>query len=78
MGYRVVRERTINKQQRTTKDQIITFENFYDIIPEGVKADLLDGKIIRDSPVVPKHGLIKERGLPPWIFPHACRTTLPA
>jgi hypothetical protein len=33
-------------------------DQFYDIVEENVKADLLDGKIIRDSPSVPKHALI--------------------
>ncbi len=34
----------------------VTFEKFYDIVEENVKADLLDGKIIRDSPAILEHG----------------------
>ncbi len=36
----------------------VTFEKFYDIVGENVKADLLDGRVIRDSPAIPKHGRI--------------------
>ncbi len=35
---------------------LVTFERFYEIVGENVKADLLDGRIIRDSPAVPRHG----------------------
>jgi len=35
---------------------LVTFDQFYDIVEENVKADLLDGKIIRDSPAIPRHG----------------------
>ena len=35
---------------------LVTFDQFYDLVEENVKADLLDGKIIRDSPAVPRHG----------------------
>lgn len=35
---------------------LVTFEKFYDIVEENVKANLLDGKIIRDSPAIPQHG----------------------
>ncbi len=34
----------------------VTFEKFYDSVEENVKANLLDGKIIRDSPAIPAHG----------------------
>jgi Uma2 family endonuclease len=35
---------------------LVTFEQYYEIVGENVKADLLDGKIIRDSPAIPRHG----------------------
>jgi len=35
---------------------LVTFDQFYEIVEENVKADLLDGKIIRDSPAIPRHG----------------------
>ncbi|MDZ7290777.1 MAG: Uma2 family endonuclease [candidate division KSB1 bacterium] len=37
---------------------LITFEQFHELVDENIKADLLDGKIIRDSPAIPKHGRI--------------------
>ncbi len=55
MGYTLAKKRVAEKPPRLAKDEIITFEKFYEIIPEGVKADLLDGKIIRDSPAIPMH-----------------------
>jgi Uma2 family endonuclease len=36
---------------------LVTFDRFYETVEENVHADLLDGKIIRDSPAAPKHGL---------------------
>jgi Uma2 family endonuclease len=35
---------------------LVAFEKFYDLVEENVKANLLDGKIIRDSPAIPRHG----------------------
>lgn len=40
----------------TNATGLVTFEQFYDIVEENVKADLLDGQIIRDSPAIPRHG----------------------
>ncbi len=58
MEYAVVKKRAVTKPQRAAKDEVITFEKFLEIAPESKKADLLDGKIIRDSSPVPKHGRI--------------------
>ncbi|MGH7496506.1 MAG: Uma2 family endonuclease [bacterium] len=58
MGYTIAKKRDVKKNERAETDELITFEQFYEMISEGVKADLLDGKIIRDSPAVPRHGLI--------------------
>lgn len=46
---------TKTRKAVTTKG-LVTFDEFYEIVEENVKADLLDGKIIRDSPAVPQHG----------------------
>jgi len=35
---------------------LVTFDQFYEIVDENVKAHLLDGRIIRDSPAIPEHG----------------------
>lgn len=37
---------------------LVTFEEFYDRVDEKTKADLLDGKIICDSPAIPKHAFV--------------------
>lgn len=36
-------------------EKIVTFKEFYEMVDENVHADLIDGKIIRDSPAVPRH-----------------------
>jgi Uma2 family endonuclease len=48
------------QQSQTTPSNggLITFDRFYEVIDEKTKADLLDGKIIRDSPAIPRHGLV--------------------
>jgi Uma2 family endonuclease len=56
MGYAIAKKQDARRPRRAAKDELITFERFYEMVPEGVKADLLDGKIVRDSPAVPKHG----------------------
>jgi Uma2 family endonuclease len=50
--------KTHKKQLRKTAAhaELITFERFYEMVEENVKADLLDGQIIRDSPAIPRHG----------------------
>jgi Uma2 family endonuclease len=40
---------------------LVTFDQFYEIVEENVKADLLDGKIIRDSPAIPRHAHVVSR-----------------
>src|SRR5262245_17697522 len=58
MGYTIAKRRDVKSPRLGARGELITFEEFYEIIPEGIKADLIDGKIIRDSPAVPKHGRI--------------------
>jgi Uma2 family endonuclease len=53
---------TLKKPYKTLKPKIsengglITFDEFYEIADEKIRTDLLDGKIIRDSPGIPRHG----------------------
>jgi Uma2 family endonuclease len=44
------------KTKNSTAEKLVTFDQYYQIVEENERADLLDGKIIRDSPAVPKHG----------------------
>jgi len=56
MAYSITKTRKTQARQAVTTKGLITFDQFYDIVEENVKADLLDGKIIRDSPAIPRHG----------------------
>jgi Uma2 family endonuclease len=58
MAYTVSKTRRVKSPATTDDDKVITFEQFYEIAGESEKADLLDGKIFRDSPAVSKHGFI--------------------
>lgn len=56
MAYAITNARKKQTRKAVTTGGLITFDQFYDIVEETVKADLLDGKILRDSPAVPEHG----------------------
>jgi Uma2 family endonuclease len=56
MAYFVKKPEKKQSIQEANAAGLVTFEKFYDIVDENVKADLLDGKIIRDSPAIPRHG----------------------
>ncbi|MDZ7363805.1 MAG: Uma2 family endonuclease [candidate division KSB1 bacterium] len=56
MAYSITKARKAQSRKAVTTAGLITFDQFYDIVEENVKADLLDGKIIRDSPAIPRHG----------------------
>lgn len=58
MAYSVTKARRTQSRQAVTTSGLMTFDQFYDIVEENVKADLRDGKIIRDSPAVPRHAHI--------------------
>ena len=45
MGYTIAKKRAAKGSSRGANDELITFEQFYEIVPEGLKADLLDGKV---------------------------------
>lgn len=56
MAYSITKTRKAQPRKTVTAAGLITFDQFYDLVEENVKADLLDGKIFRDSPAVPRHG----------------------
>ncbi len=58
MHYTVKKSRKARKYKTSANGDLVTFDEFYERIDEKTKADLLDGKIIRDSPAIPIHTLI--------------------
>jgi len=56
MAYSITKARKAQSRKAVTTKGLVTFDQFYEIVEENVKADLLDGKIIRDSPAIPRHG----------------------
>jgi Uma2 family endonuclease len=58
MPYSITKTRKAQSQKTAASGKLITFDQFYEIVDENVKADLLDGQIIRDSPAIPRHGRI--------------------
>lgn len=56
MAYSITKARKARPRQVITTNGLMTFEQFYGLVEENVKADLLDGKILRDSPAIPLHG----------------------
>jgi Uma2 family endonuclease len=58
MAYSIAKTRKAQTRKTAMSKGLATFNQFYEIVEENVKADLLDGVIIRDSPPVPKHALI--------------------
>lgn len=58
MSYAVKRSRKTQPRQKARAGKLITFDEYFEIADETTCTDLLDGKIIRDSPAVAKHGRI--------------------
>jgi Uma2 family endonuclease len=58
MAYSITKARKAQTRKTAGRGKLVTFNQFYEIVDENVKADLLDGKIVRDSPAIPKHGRI--------------------
>ena len=56
MPYAAKKIRKPPLSQISQSDEPVTFEKYYEIVDESVKAELLDGRIIRDSPAIPRHG----------------------
>jgi len=58
MPYTLKKPRKTRKQPASANGGLVTFEQFYKLVDEKTRADLLDGKIIRDSPAIPIHGMV--------------------
>lgn len=58
MSYAVKSSRKTKPRQEARAGKLITFDEYFEIADEKTRTDLLDGKIIRDSPAVAKHGRI--------------------
>lgn len=56
MAYLVKQTPQKSPRKKASERGPITFDQFYEMVDDGVKADLLDGQIIRDLPAAPKHG----------------------
>jgi Uma2 family endonuclease len=56
MPYSITKARKAPLQKTAASGELVTFDQFYEMVDENVKADLIDGQIIRDSPAIPKHG----------------------
>ncbi len=61
MAYSITKARKAKPRQVVTTQGLITFDQFCDIVDEKVKADLLDGRIFRDSPAIPRHTHVVSR-----------------
>ncbi|MDZ7344466.1 MAG: Uma2 family endonuclease [candidate division KSB1 bacterium] len=56
MPYSITKTRKAKSRKGLSTDELVTFDQFYEMVDEKVKADLLDGRIVRDSPAIPRHG----------------------
>ncbi len=55
MPYTIKKPHKIRKPKTSENGSLVTFDEFYEIADEKIRTDLLDGKIIRDSPAIPIH-----------------------
>jgi Uma2 family endonuclease len=58
MAYDTNRSRKAVTKESPSSPGLVTFDQFLNLVDETTKADLLDGRIVRDSPAVPRHALI--------------------
>ena len=58
MPYAIKKPYKIRKPKTSENGGLVTFDEFYEIADEKIRTDLLDGKIIRDSPAIPIHGMV--------------------
>jgi Uma2 family endonuclease len=58
MRYMVKKTRKKSAPEKVSENGLITFEQYYELVDEKTRADLLDGKIIRDSPAIPRHAFL--------------------
>lgn len=54
MAYSTKTRQTQTRKVLTIKG-LITLDQFYESVEDDVKVNLLDGKLIRDSPAAPRH-----------------------
>jgi len=58
MPYSIKKPYKTPKQKTSLNGGLVTFDEFYELVDEKARADLLDGKIILDSPAIPRHALV--------------------
>ncbi len=58
MAYTVQKKRKLSLRELAHDQTPVTFEKFYDRAEQSKKYDLIDGKVIRDAPVIDKHGRV--------------------
>jgi Uma2 family endonuclease len=58
MPYKIQKPYKTRKSKISENGGLVTFDEFYEIADEKIRTDLLDGKIIRDSPGVPRHAFV--------------------
>lgn len=58
MAYTVLKKRKVSLRELAQNKAPITFEKFYELAEESKKYDLIDGNVIRDAPVIDKHGRV--------------------
>jgi len=58
MAYAIKKPRPVKLQKDSAAAELVTFERYYEIVDEKIRADLLDGKIIRDSPAIPRDAFV--------------------
>jgi len=57
MAYTATKSRQSHQRKSAANEnELVTFDKYYEIVEDNLRADLLDGQIIRDSLAVPKHG----------------------
>lgn len=58
MAYTVQKKRKVSLRGLAHEEMPVTFDKYYELAEESRKVHLIDGKVIRDSPAIPKHGLV--------------------
>ena len=58
MAYLLKKSYKTHARKASATGELVTFEKFYEAVEESRQADLLDGRIIRDSSPTPKHARI--------------------
>src|SRR5574342_385308 len=58
MSYPINKARKAQPRKTTAREEVVTFDQFFEMVDENVKADLVDGRIICEPPATPRQGLI--------------------